>query len=147
MLISFITIAGKLVSTTVGSIIAGQGLKTSVQAGMSLSPIGEFSFIIAALGVTLNVTSHFLYPIAVAVSAVTAFATPLLIRFSDPFYRWTDRMLPANVKAAIIRYSSGSQNIQVATDWQKLLKAKIYNIILHSTIIISIILLSSTYLD
>jgi CPA2 family monovalent cation:H+ antiporter-2 len=146
LLISFITIAGKLISTTIGSIIAGQGLKTSVQAGMSLSPIGEFSFIIAALGVTLNVTSHFLYPIAVAVSAVTAFATPFLIRSADPFYRWTDRALPPNIKAAIIRYSSGSQNIQVATDWQKLLRAKFYNIILHSTIIISIIVLSSTYL-
>jgi len=146
LLISFITIAGKLISTTIGSIIAGQGLKTSVQAGMSLSPIGEFSFIIAALGVTLNVTSNFLYPIAVAVSAVTAFATPFLIRYSDPFYRWTDRVLPANVKSAIIRYGSGSQNIQVATDWQKLLRAKFYNIILHSTIIISIIVLSSNYL-
>ena len=146
VLISVITITGKLISTTVGSVIAGQGLKTSVQAGMSLSPIGEFSFIIAALGVTLNVTSHFLYPIAVAVSAVTAFATPYLIRYSDPLYKWVDKVLHPNLKAAIIRYSTGSQNIQVASDWQKLLKAKFYNIILHSTIIISVIVLSSSYL-
>jgi len=146
LLISFITIAGKLVSTTIGAIISGQGLKTSVQAGMSLTPIGEFSFIIATLGLTLKVTSNFLYPVAVAVSAITAFATPYLINVAEPFYKWIDKILPAKAKAAIIRYSSGSENIQVATDWQKLLRAKFYNILLHSTIITSIIVLSSTYL-
>ena len=146
LLISAITIFGKLISTTIGAIISGQGLKTSVQAGMSLTPIGEFSFIIATLGLTLKVTSNFLYPIAVAVSAITAFATPYLINAADPFYKWIDRILPAKTKAAIIRYSSGSESIQVATDWQKLLRAKFLNILLHSTIITSIIVLSSNYL-
>ncbi|RYG01247.1 MAG: cation:proton antiporter, partial [Chitinophagaceae bacterium] len=146
ILITVITILGKVFSTTLGAIISGQGLKTSVQAGMSLAPIGEFSFIIATLGVTLKVTSHFLYPIAVAVSALTAFATPYLIHLAEPLYKWTDKILPARAKAAIIRYSSGSQNIQVASDWQKLLRAKVLNIILHSTIITAIIVLSSNYL-
>lgn len=146
LLISVVTIFGKLISTTIGAIISGQGLKTSVQAGMSLTPIGEFSFIIATLGLTLKVTSNFLYPIAVAVSAITAFATPYMISAAEPFYKWIDRILPAKTKAAIIRYSSGSENIQVATDWQKLLRAKFLNILLHSTIITSIIVLSSNYL-
>ncbi|RZK45656.1 MAG: cation:proton antiporter [Pedobacter sp.] len=84
IVISIITIIGKVISTTIGAIIAGQGLKTSVQAGMSLTPIGEFSFIIAALGLSLHVTSHFLYPVAISVSAITAFTTPYLIRGADP---------------------------------------------------------------
>lgn len=86
LLITFITVAGKLFSTSAGALISGQSLKASVQTGMSLSQIGEFSFIIATLGVTLKVTSDFLYPIAVAVSAITTFTTPYLIRYSAGFY-------------------------------------------------------------
>ena len=68
----------KLIATSFGAVLAGQSLKHSIQAGMSLAPIGEFSFIIAALGVSLNVTSGFLYPIVVAISAITTFTTPFL---------------------------------------------------------------------
>ena len=71
LLIAVVTIAGKFVSSLIGALLSGRSLKSSVQAGMSLAQIGEFSFIIATLGVTLKVTSDFLYPIAVAVCALT----------------------------------------------------------------------------
>jgi CPA2 family monovalent cation:H+ antiporter-2 len=82
VILSLVTIVGKIVSTGLGSLISGQSLSNSVQVGFGLAQIGEFSFIIAQLGVTLRVTSDFLYPIAVAVSAVTTFTTPYLIRVS-----------------------------------------------------------------
>lgn len=96
ILVTFLTIFGKLVSTGLGALASGQSLKHSVQSGLSLAQIGEFSFIIATLGLTLKVTSPFLYPIAVAVSAVTTFTTPYLIKYADPFYGWLEPRIPIN---------------------------------------------------
>lgn len=68
LLLTLVIIVGKIVGASIGALLSGQSLKTSMYAGMSLAQIGEFSFIIATLGITLKVTSDFLYPIAVAVS-------------------------------------------------------------------------------
>lgn len=106
LLMTVITIIGKLISTSIGALISGRSFKSSVQAGMSLAQIGEFSFIIATLGMTLKVTSDFLYPIAVAVSAVTTFTTPYLIKLSDPLSEWLTGRLPAEMKASLVRYES-----------------------------------------
>lgn len=94
VIVTLLTIFGKLISTGFGAIASGQSLKHSVQAGLSLAQIGEFSFIIATLGLTLKVTSPFLYPIAVAVSVLTTFTTPYLIKFADPFYFWIEARIP-----------------------------------------------------
>ena len=83
--ISALTIVGKVVSCGFGTFATGNDAKTSMKVGMGLAQIGEFSFIIASLGVSLKVTSDFLYPIAVAVSAITTLTTPYLIRGSDGF--------------------------------------------------------------
>ncbi|HRO71867.1 MAG TPA: cation:proton antiporter, partial [Chitinophagaceae bacterium] len=80
LLITVICIIGKIITTGFGAYISGNSLKVSLQTGMSLAQIGEFSFIIAALGVTLGATSNFLYPIIVAVSGITTFTTPYLIK-------------------------------------------------------------------
>lgn len=82
VLISALTIVGKIVSTAFGSWITGQTKEVSVKAGFAMAQIGEFSFIIAALGLSLGVMSPFLYPIAVSVSVITTFATPYLIQLS-----------------------------------------------------------------
>src|SRR5690606_18878898 len=82
-IITVLTILGKSMSSSAGALISGQPLRQSVQAGMSLAQIGEFSFIIATLGMNLGVTSKFLYPIVVAVSAITTFTTPFFIRKSN----------------------------------------------------------------
>ncbi len=78
--ITVVVVVGKVISRTFGALAAGQRGRTSMRIGMSLAQIGEFSFIIAALGTSLNVTSAFLYPIAVAVSAITTLLTPYLMR-------------------------------------------------------------------
>ncbi|MBN8878734.1 MAG: sodium:proton antiporter [Chitinophagaceae bacterium] len=146
VLIIVVTIIGKALSTTAGALISGQPLKSSVQAGMSLSQIGEFSFIIATLGLTLKVTSDFLYPIAVAVSAITTFTTPYMIRISEPLYEWLQRKLPASWTSAIHRYSSRSQTISSSTDWQVYVRSGMVNTVLVSVITTAIVMLSSHYL-
>jgi CPA2 family monovalent cation:H+ antiporter-2 len=146
VLITVVTIIGKAISTTAGALISGQPLKSSVQAGMSLSQIGEFSFIIATLGLTLKVTSDFLYPIAVAVSAITTFTTPYMIKVSEPLYEWLQKRLPGSWTTAIHRYSSRAQTISSSTDWQVYVRSGMVNTVLVSVITTAIVMLSSHYL-
>ena len=94
--ITLAVIVGQVVTIFLGTYLAGHDLRTSARVGMSMSQIGEFSFIIAALGLSLKVTSGFLYPIAVCVSAITTFITPYLIRGSDPFTAWLQRQSAAH---------------------------------------------------
>ncbi|MCC6233499.1 MAG: cation:proton antiporter [Verrucomicrobiales bacterium] len=92
--ITVATVVGKVVSCGLGTFIAGNDTRTSLRVGMGLAQIGEFSFIIAALGLSLKVTSDFLYPIAVAVSAITTLTTPYLIRGSDATVRQLENRAP-----------------------------------------------------
>lgn len=84
LIISLVLISGKVMGCSLGTFISGQDGKTSLKVGMSMAQIGEFSFIIAALGASSKVTSNILYPIAIAVSALTTLTTPYLIKLSDP---------------------------------------------------------------
>jgi len=145
LIIILITIFGKLVTTTLGALLSGQSLKQAVQAGMSLAQIGEFSFIIASLGVSLNVTSGFLYPIAVAASAVTTFTTPFLIKQAAPFYSFLERKLPAKWVKSLNRYSSGTQQLSAFSEWKTLLNAYGINLAVHSVILLAIIFLSQEF--
>jgi CPA2 family monovalent cation:H+ antiporter-2 len=147
LIITLATICGKFLSSGLGALVSGQPLKTSVQTGMSLAQIGEFSFIIATLGITLKVTSDFLYPIAVAVSAITTFTTPYLIKTSEPFYRFLERNMPQKWVAGINRYSTSTAGITTMSDWKILLKAYTFNTIIHSVILIAIIFAGSRYLQ
>ncbi|MGZ8525230.1 MAG: cation:proton antiporter domain-containing protein [Chitinophagaceae bacterium] len=146
LLISVVTILGQSFSTTIGALISGQPLKSSVQAGMSLSQIGEFSFIIATLGLTLKVTSDFLYPIVVAVSAITTFTSPYMIKASEPVYEWLNKKLPAKWTQFFNRYSSKAQTISNSTDWQIYVRSGIVNTILVSVVATAMVMLSSYYL-
>ncbi|WP_443946033.1 cation:proton antiporter [Pedobacter sp. AW1-32] len=147
LVVTLATILGKLISSTLGALLSGQPLKTSVQAGMSLAQIGEFSFIIATLGLTLKVTSEFLYPIAVAASAITTFTTPYLIKSSEGFYNFLTRILPKKWLDGIQRYSSSTAGITTLSDWKILLRSYIFNTIIHSVIIIAIVFLTARYLQ
>ncbi len=146
VIITLVTIVGKFATSSIGALLSGQSLKHSVQAGMSLAQIGEFSFIIASLGVSLNVTSEFLYPIAVAASAITTFTTPYLIKLSGPVYKLIESILPEKWILILNRYSSGTQQLSGISDWQTLLRSYILNLIVHSVILVAIILLSNNYL-
>jgi len=146
LIITGITIVGKLITTGSGALLSGQPLKTSVQTGLSLTQIGEFSFIIATLGLSLKVTSDFLYPITVAVSAITTFTTPYLIKYSENFYNFLAKIFPQRWLDAISRYSSSTEGITTLSDWKVLLRSYIVNTIIHSVIIIAIVFLASRYL-
>lgn len=146
LIITLVTIVGKTLSTTAGALISGQPLKQSVQAGMSLAQIGEFSFIIATLGMTLNVTSDFLYPIVVAVSAVTTFTTPYFIKMAPGFADYLQANLPRRWTKRIERYSASAQSIRSASNWQLFIRKYLTQIIVHTVIIVAIILFSTNYL-
>ncbi len=94
LVITLAVVIGKVVTCSLGAFVAGNATRTSLRVGMGLAQIGEFSFIIAALGVTLNVTGKFLYPIAVAVSAITTLLTPYLIKSADGVVNQFDRLAP-----------------------------------------------------
>lgn len=146
LIITLVTIFGKTFSTTMGALISGQPLKQSVQAGMSLAQIGEFSFIIATLGMNLKVTSDFLYPIVVAVSAVTTFTTPYFIKVAPDFADYLQRTLPRKWTKKIERFSASAQSIRHTTNWQEFIQTYIVHVIIHSVIIVAIILISTNYL-
>ncbi|MDR7210738.1 cation:proton antiporter [Flavobacterium piscis] len=144
-IITLVTIFGKAISSATGALLSGQPLKQSVQTGMSLAQIGEFSFIIATLGMSLKATSDFLYPIIVAVSAITTFTTPFLIKYSDPFSEYLEHKLPKKWVKNINRYSVNAQAIKSVSTWQMVLRSSVTQIILHTIIITAIILLSSKF--
>ncbi len=97
IVITIAVIVGKVASCSFGTFVGGHDTRTSLRVGMGLAQIGEFSFIIAALGEHLKVTSGFLYPIAVAVSVITTLTTPYLIRSTDGVVGWFDRCAPRSV--------------------------------------------------
>lgn len=113
--IAVITVAvvlGKVVACGLGAFVSGNDGRTSLRVGMGLSQIGEFSFIIASIGLTLKVTSEFLYPIVVAVSAVTTLLTPYLIRLADPLSLKLSHSLPEPVTRISRGYTTWLQNLQ-----------------------------------
>jgi CPA2 family monovalent cation:H+ antiporter-2 len=145
-ILTLVVLLGQSISSTIGALLSGQPLKQSIQTGMSLSQIGEFSFIIATLGITLNVTSDFLYPIVVAISAITTFTTPFMVKFSTPFSLYLEKKLPRRWVKKIERYSANTEAIKSISTWQIVLRAYLTQVIIHSIIIVAIILLSSKYI-
>lgn len=112
VVITLAVVLGKMLSCGLGAFIAGNDGRTSLRVGMGLSQIGEFSFIIAALGMTLQVTSDFLYPVAVAVSAITTLLTPYLIRAADPLSQKLGNVVPGRLARVLSLYGEWLRNIQ-----------------------------------
>ena len=99
-------IVGQVVIVTISAFLTGHGTRTSLQAGMSLAQIGEFSFIIAGIGISTGATRDFLYPLAVAVSAITTLSTPWLIRGAAPVAAFVDSKLPRPIQTFVTLYGS-----------------------------------------
>jgi CPA2 family monovalent cation:H+ antiporter-2 len=112
VVITCAVVLGKMLSCGLGAFIAGNDGRTSLRVGMGLSQIGEFSFIIAALGMTLQVTSSFLYPVAVAVSVLTTLMTPYLIRAADPLSLKLAQIMPNRVSRVFGLYGEWLSSIQ-----------------------------------
>jgi CPA2 family monovalent cation:H+ antiporter-2 len=116
LVITAAVVVGKALSCSLGAFVAGEDGRTATRVGMGLAQIGEFSFIIASLGITLAVTSEFLYPIAVAVSAATTFLTPYLIKLSDPFSGRIRAALPDHVTRVLTLYTRWLKSIRPEGD-------------------------------
>ena len=114
--VTVVLVLGKVLARSFGAFAAGQSGHTAMRVGMSLAQIGEFSFIIATLGTTLKVTSDFLYPIAVAVSAITTLFTPYLIRAADPLARRLRVMLPYGLRRILRLYTEWLQSLRFEGD-------------------------------
>lgn len=120
--LTLLVIVGKTFFVATGALLSGKALRQSVQAGTAMSQIGEFSFIIAALGTSLKVTSGFIYPIAVGVSVLSVFLTPFMIRLAEPLLDVLNKHLPAKWLNAINNYSTSSGTLKTETEWQKVIK-------------------------
>ncbi|WP_163999498.1 cation:proton antiporter [Pyxidicoccus caerfyrddinensis] len=114
LVLTVVVVFGKILGVTLGAFLTGNGTRTSVQAGMSLAQIGEFSFIIAGLGLSLKATGDFLYPVAVAVSAITTLTTPMLIKASGPAATWVDRKLPKPLQTFATLYGTWVERLREA---------------------------------
>ena len=144
--ITVVTLAlviGKVLSCSFGIFVTGNDGRTSLRVGMGLAQIGEFSFVIASLGLTLNVTSSFLYPVAVAVSAITTFLTPYLIRASDPLAGLMTRCLPTGFTAMFAAYtewmggvSLHGQGVTVA----KMIRRLVWHVAINMMLVVAVFL-------
>jgi CPA2 family monovalent cation:H+ antiporter-2 len=134
---SLVVVIGKVFSVTFGALISGQNLRTSIQSGLSLAQIGEFSYIIAGLGLTLKVTNELLYPLAVAMSIVTAFITPYMVQGADSLFVMLEKHLPLRMRKALDTYSllpnSGSM-----TSRRAYLKNFTLKMLLNTVIIVAV---------
>ena len=139
------TILGQLFFSTGGVLAAGQKLHTAVLCGFFLTQIGEFSFILATLGMNLGVTSDFLYPIIVAVSVITTFTTPFFINAAEPAYAKLVSILPQRFLDWLERYTDNN-DIKGDQDWKNLLTDYVLHMVIYATLLFAIMLGSSLYL-
>lgn len=122
IIVTLVTIAGQMLFSTLGILISGQSLHTAVRGGSSMVQIGEFSFIVAALGESLGVTGDFLYPIVVCVSVITSFSTPLFIKNSERAYGFLIKIMPPKVISFLNQYTSEERSGKEGDeDWKKYL--------------------------
>ena len=138
LVIVLAVLLGQTIFGTTGVLLSGQPLKTAMQCGFSLTQIGEFAFIIASLGVSLKVTSHFLYPIVVAVSVITTFLTPYMIRLAIPAYNVIDKYMPSRWRRLLDRYSSGASVANHSNNWKKLVIAIIRIVLIYAVLSIAV---------
>ena len=141
IVITLIVIIGKVLFSCFGFVASGQPLKTSVYGGFSLAQVGEFAFIIASLGMSLNVLSPKVYPIIVAVSVITTFLTPLMIKAAEPAYKTINRALPEKWANYINKYTSttalthSEERLWSALFKNYFLRLTLFSIILYSIIV------------
>lgn len=147
LILTLVVLIGRVIFATIGVLASGEGLKVAVQSGFSLAQIGEFSFIIATLGMSLGVITETLYPIIVAVSVITTFTTPYFIKGSLHVYNWLEKRIPSKWSKLIEGYSASSYNtVNKQSDWKKLLKSILTLVAVYFTISIAILLVFQNYI-
>ena len=133
-------LVGQAIFGTMGFMLSGQPLKTAMRCGFSMAQIGEFAFIIASLGLSLRVISDFLYPVVVAVSVITTFLTPYMMKAAIPCYEFMERRLPRKWIRRLdhmgaIHHSTQTEN----NHWRALLKAMAWNVVIYSILSVAVV--------
>jgi len=128
--VSLVVIVGKSVNCTVGALLTGLDLKNAVQTGIGLAQIGEFAYLVALIGLTMNAVDRSLYQIAVGVSVLTTLLNPVLLRASDPFSEWLERRLPVRWRDVLETYANWTGRFRHAAAPGEIVKAIRFNLIL-----------------
>lgn len=143
LILAAVVIVGMIIFGTLGMLLAGQSLKVALESGFTLTQIGEFSFIIATLGMNLGVLSSELYPIIVAVSVITIFTTPYFIKLSQPTYKFVSKHLPGSLQFLIDRYSKqGADTGETRKLWRAVISRYLTRVLLYTVILTGIIIVS-----
>ena len=142
--ITLAVIFGQMILGSLSFLVAGNNLKDSIKCGFSLVQIGEFAFIIASLGESLGVTSKFIYPVVVAVSIITTFFTPYIIKYSDSFYNSIEKYIPKNISdnrlsALRRRHFQIIKKYNLGNAWKSFLRAVFIQTIIYLTLSSAII--------
>ena len=147
IVIALVAVGGILLFSSTGALLAGKGLDTAAHVGFSLAQLGEFGFIIAGLGCSLGVMRDFIYPVIIAVSVITTFTTPYMIKAADPAIRLLRRKLPAKV-LALIDPSESDRPLSRAeqSEWKKFLSQYFIRVGLYCVVLIAILLASRLFL-
>ena len=125
-----------------GYLLSGQTLKTAMRCGFSMAQIGEFAFIIASLGLSLGVIGKFLYPVVVAVSVITTFLTPYMIRASEPCYNMLERRLPTSWISTLNHITLSHPSGKGAkNNWKNLLKQMTVNTVIYTILSVTVVAL------
>jgi len=133
---------GQSIFGTAGFMLSGQTLKTAMRCGFSMAQIGEFAFIIASLGLSLKVTSNFLYPVVVAVSVTTTFLTPYMIKAAVPSYDFIERNLPKKWARRISHLGTAHQTSTAeSNDWRTLIRKMVVNTLIYGILSAAIVLI------
>lgn len=148
-LLSVVVIVGMIVFGTTGMVATGQPLKMAVMSGFTLTQIGEFSFIIATLGMSLGVLEKSIYPIIVTVSVITTFTTPFFIKSGDKVYAWLERRLPTSWSTLLEGYSAQATQTELSEShqiWKTVASRYFVRILLYTVVCAALVMLSYNYL-
>jgi CPA2 family monovalent cation:H+ antiporter-2 len=138
-------LVGQGIFGSISFMLGGESLKSAMRCGFSMAQIGEFSFIIASLGLSLGVISDFLYPVVVAVSVITTFLTPYMIRLATPAYTHLEKRLPSRLIKMMNHLSMSHPNSNEENKWKKLLTQMSVNTLIYAILSSATIVLMFTF--
>ena len=136
---------GQAIFGTFGFMLGGESLKSAMRCGFSMAQIGEFSFIIASLGLSLGVISNYLYPVVVAVSVITTFLTPYMIRLATPTYQVMEKHLPKRLINILNHFAMSHPSTTQQSKWKSLLRQMLINTVAYSILTAAVIVLMFTF--
>ena len=143
IIITVVTIFGKLFFSSLGVLLAGQPLHNAIHCGCSLAQIGEFAFIIASLGISLGVIADYIYPIIISVSVITTLTTPFFIKGADKVYHWVTKLLPRPLTEKLESYTNEEQTEREQdSDWLIYLRRYVKVTALYGVILVGIVLIA-----